>query len=202
MQLEEDPSISQVANRFMGTGLLSAPLPGKLKRPLRSAMVRAAGGTVRHRAAAAAAAAEGRCQLRHTGGTDVDQFSDSRLFGSRARELTVVVPCERWGTSSCLPPSPSLHPSRSASQAEELQWGAAQRRGEERSGARVLGLLCTTTTLLRLYEQRLVPHAQARRGAGRRQQASGGRPVERGQGRFRQVEVDAARGTRHFFFLR
>lgn len=51
MQLEEDPSISQVANRFMGTGLLSAPLPGKLRRPLLSAMVRAAGGTVRHRAA-------------------------------------------------------------------------------------------------------------------------------------------------------
>lgn len=50
MQFGEDPSISQVANRFMGTGLLSAPLPGKLSRPLLSAMVRAAGGTVRHRA--------------------------------------------------------------------------------------------------------------------------------------------------------
>lgn len=42
MQFGEDPSISHVANRFMGTGLLSAPLPGKLNRPLLSAMVRAA----------------------------------------------------------------------------------------------------------------------------------------------------------------
>lgn len=50
MQFGEDPSISHVANRFMGTGLLRAPLPGKLNRPLLSAMVRAAGGTVRHRA--------------------------------------------------------------------------------------------------------------------------------------------------------
>lgn len=43
MQFGEDPSISHVANRFMGTGLLRAPLPGKLRRPLLSAMVRAAG---------------------------------------------------------------------------------------------------------------------------------------------------------------
>lgn len=40
MQFGEDPSISHVANRFMGTGLLRAPLPGKLSRPLLSAMVR------------------------------------------------------------------------------------------------------------------------------------------------------------------
>lgn len=38
-QFGEEPSISQVANRFMGTGLFSAP-PPKLSRPLRSAMVR------------------------------------------------------------------------------------------------------------------------------------------------------------------
>lgn len=37
-QFGEEPSISQVANRFMGTGLFRAPLP-KLSRPLRSAMV-------------------------------------------------------------------------------------------------------------------------------------------------------------------
>lgn len=43
MQFGEDPSISHVANRFMGTGLLRAPLPGKLNRPLLSAMVLAAG---------------------------------------------------------------------------------------------------------------------------------------------------------------
>lgn len=48
MQFGDDPSISHVANRFMGTGLLRAPLPGKLSRPLLSAMVRAAGGTIRH----------------------------------------------------------------------------------------------------------------------------------------------------------
>lgn len=102
MQLEEDPSISQVANRFMGTGLLSAPLPGKLKRPLLSAMVRAAGGTVRHRAAAPAAA-EGRCQLRHTGARR-RYFSDCGSFG--ARELTAVVPRARWGASSFLLPRP------------------------------------------------------------------------------------------------
>lgn len=52
MQFGEDPSISHVANRFMGTGLLRAPLPGKLNRPLLSAMVGAAGGTVRRRAGA------------------------------------------------------------------------------------------------------------------------------------------------------
>lgn len=40
MQFGEDPSISHVANRFMGTGLLRAPLPWKLSRPLLSAMVR------------------------------------------------------------------------------------------------------------------------------------------------------------------
>ena len=51
MQFGEDPSISHVANRFMGTGLLRAPLPGKLSRPLLSAMVLAADGTVRRRAA-------------------------------------------------------------------------------------------------------------------------------------------------------
>lgn len=39
MQLGEDPSISQVANRFIGTGRFSAPLPGKLSRPLLSAML-------------------------------------------------------------------------------------------------------------------------------------------------------------------
>lgn len=94
MQLEEDPSISQVANRFMGTGLLSAPLPGKLKRPLLSAMVRAAGGTVRHRAAAAApaaAAAEGRCQLRHYRRT-TSIFSDyaPRLLCPRAHCSSAV----------------------------------------------------------------------------------------------------------------
>lgn len=50
MQFGDDPSISHVANRFMGTGLLRAPLPGKLSRPLLSAMVRAAGGTIRHQA--------------------------------------------------------------------------------------------------------------------------------------------------------
>lgn len=50
MQYGEGPSISHVANRFMGTGLLRATLPGKLSRPLLSAMIRAAGGTVRHRA--------------------------------------------------------------------------------------------------------------------------------------------------------
>lgn len=43
MQFGEDPSISHVANRFMGTGLLRAPLPGKLNRPLLSAMVRGCG---------------------------------------------------------------------------------------------------------------------------------------------------------------
>lgn len=95
MQLEEDPSISQVANRFMGTGLLSAPLPGKLKRPLLSAMVRAAGGTVRHRAAAApaaaAAAAEGRCQLRHYRRT-TSIFSEYalRLLCPRAHRSSAV----------------------------------------------------------------------------------------------------------------
>lgn len=47
MQFGEDPSISHVANRFMGTGLLRAPLPGKLSRPLRSAMVRGWGGGLR-----------------------------------------------------------------------------------------------------------------------------------------------------------
>ncbi len=41
MQLGEEPSISQVANRFIGTGLFSAPLPGKLNRPLLSAMLAA-----------------------------------------------------------------------------------------------------------------------------------------------------------------
>lgn len=40
MQFGEEPSISHVANRFMGTGLLRAPLPGKLSLPLLSAMVR------------------------------------------------------------------------------------------------------------------------------------------------------------------
>lgn len=40
MQFGDEPSISQVANRFMGTGLFRAPLPGKLSRPLLSAMVR------------------------------------------------------------------------------------------------------------------------------------------------------------------
>lgn len=51
MQFGEDPSISHVANRFMGTGLFKAPLPAKLSRPLLSAMVSDAGGTVRHPAA-------------------------------------------------------------------------------------------------------------------------------------------------------
>ena len=51
MQFGDDPSISHVANKFMGTGLLRAPLPGKLSRPLLSAMVRGAGGTVQDRAA-------------------------------------------------------------------------------------------------------------------------------------------------------
>ncbi|KAJ3613587.1 hypothetical protein NHX12_019833, partial [Muraenolepis orangiensis] len=37
-QLGDEPSTSQVANRFMGTGLLRDPLPGKLSRPLLSAM--------------------------------------------------------------------------------------------------------------------------------------------------------------------
>lgn len=41
MQLGDEPSISQVANRFIGTGLFSAPLPGKLNRPLLSAMLAA-----------------------------------------------------------------------------------------------------------------------------------------------------------------
>lgn len=39
MQFGEEPSISQVAKRFIGTGLFRAPLPGKLKRPLLSAML-------------------------------------------------------------------------------------------------------------------------------------------------------------------
>ncbi|KAJ8341096.1 hypothetical protein SKAU_G00333870 [Synaphobranchus kaupii] len=47
MQLGDDPSISQVANKFIGTGLLSAPLPGKLSRPLLSAMVREACNSAR-----------------------------------------------------------------------------------------------------------------------------------------------------------
>lgn len=41
MQLGEEPSISQVAKRFIGTGLFRAPLPGKLNRPLLSAMLAA-----------------------------------------------------------------------------------------------------------------------------------------------------------------
>lgn len=174
MQLEEDPSISQVANRFMGTGLLSAPLPGKLRRPLLSAMVRAAGGTVRYRAAGV-----GGGQLRHA---DVRRryFPDCPLCFSApcARKLTVAVPCERWRTSSFLPVL------RSASRAEELQWGAARERAR--------GLLCTTT-LLRRYEERLVPHAQARRGAGRRRKEVRGGLVGPGERR--------SRHTAHFFFF-
>lgn len=161
MQLEEDPSISQVANRFMGTGLLSAPLPGKLKRPLRSAMVRAAGGTVRA-PSCCCGCGEASAETHRRVPTSI--YFPTLLFGSSCgRELTVLVPCERWGTSSFLLLLPPCRPS--ASQAEELQWGAAQ-------GARVLGLLCTTTLPPCLppcsssYEERLVPHAQARRGAG------------------------------------
>lgn len=82
MQLEEDPSISQVANRFMGTGLLSAPLPGKLRRPLLSAMVRAAGGTVRYRAAGVG----GRSAETRRRTTSIFSRLSSILFGSLCQQ--------------------------------------------------------------------------------------------------------------------
>lgn len=89
-------------------------------------------------------------------------------------------------------------PRPSASQAEELQWGAAQER-EERRGASEL--LCTTT-LLRRYEERLVPHAQARRGAGRGG-GGGGRPGSQWKevnGGVDSLAERRARNAAQFFF--
>lgn len=56
-QLGLEPSISQVAKRFIGTGRPKAPAPpGKLRRPRSAAAAIAAGLACAHRAAAAAAA--------------------------------------------------------------------------------------------------------------------------------------------------
>lgn len=124
MQFGEDPSISHVANRFMGTGLLRAPLPGKLNLPLLSAMVRAAGGTVRNRAEDLYTA--DRCGFS----VSVRVCVRACVSVKKSRHSLTLVRCERRRTNSFLRPRRAGFVGVVLCAREEPQWG---QRGSERT---------------------------------------------------------------------